>query len=124
MCGFNRLEKDHTQTTLLLHVDDMKIISSSERIINQVIDEIVAIYSNLTKQRERIINYLRVTFDYSIPRKGKITVANYIRDVLEGCADITGTADSPAHSNLYSVRTPFGDRNRERYHLMAAQLLH
>ena len=60
MCGFNRLEKDHTQTTLLLHVDDMKIISSSERIINQVIDEIVAIYSNLTKQRE---NYKLFTCD-------------------------------------------------------------
>ena len=45
MCVFNRLEKDHTQTTLLLHVDDMKIMSSSE--IIQVIDEIEAIYPNL-----------------------------------------------------------------------------
>ena len=49
MCVFNRLKKDHTQTTLLLHVDDMKIISSSEIITNQVIDEIEAIYPNQTK---------------------------------------------------------------------------
>ena len=105
MCVFNRLEKDHTQTTLLLHVDDMKIMSSSE--IIQVIDEIEAIYPNLTKQRGRIINYLGMTFDYTIPGKVKITMANYIRDVLEGCTDITGTADSPAHSNLFTVRTTF-----------------
>ena len=45
-----------------------------------------------------------MTSDYSIPGKVKITMANYIRDVLEGCTDITGTADSPAHSNLFTVR--------------------
>ena len=89
----HRLEKDHTQTTLLLHVDDMKIISSSEIIIDQVINEIEAIHPNLTEQ----INYLGMTFDYSIPGKTEITMANYIRNVLEGCADITGTADSSAH---------------------------
>ena len=93
----HRLEKDHTQTTLLLHVDDMKVISSSEIIIDQVINEIEAIHPNLTEQRGRIVNYLGMTFDYSIPGKAKITMANYIRNVLEGCADITGTADSSAH---------------------------
>ena len=76
MCVFNRLEKDHTQTTLLLHVDDMKIISSSEIIINQVIDEIEAIYPNQTKQRGKIINYLGMTFDYSILGKVKNTMSN------------------------------------------------
>ena len=129
MFDFKRLEKDHTQTTLLLHVDDMKIISSSEIIINQVINEIEAIYPNLTKQRGRIINYLGMTFDDSILGKVKIIMANYIRDVLEGYADITGTADSPAHSNLFTVRTTLispllGDRDRERFHSIAAQLLY
>ena len=89
----HRLEKDHNQTTLLLHVDDMKVISSSEIIIDQVINEIEAIHPNLTEQ----INCLGMTFDYSIPGKTEITMANYIRNVLEGCADITGTADSSAH---------------------------
>ena len=29
MCVFNRIEKDNSQTTLILHVDDMKITSNS-----------------------------------------------------------------------------------------------
>ena len=70
-----------------------------------------------------------MTFDYSILGKVKISMANYIRDVLEGCADITGKSDSPAHSNLFTVRAtlinPFlGDRDRERFRSIAAQLLY
>ena len=129
MCIFNRLEKDHTQTTLLLHVDDMKIISDSELIIDHVIDEIELIYPGLTKQRGRIINYLGMTFDYSVNGKVKITMENYVRDVLKGCEDIEGTSDSPAHSNLFSVRPVLmsellGDKDKERFHSIVAQLLY
>ena len=48
-------------------------------------------------------------------------MANYIRDMMEGCADITGTADSPAHSLISPL---LGDRDRERFHSTAAQLLY
>ena len=37
-----------------------------------------------------------MTFDDSILGKVKITMANYIRDVLEGCTDITGTIGAGA----------------------------
>ena len=90
-CVFNRTERDHSQTTLLLHVDDMKIIYNNELNVNQVIEIIENIYLGLTKQRVRIINYLGMTSDYSVPEKVKITMKNYVRDVLEGCSDMTGT---------------------------------
>ena len=129
MCIFNRLEKDHSQTTLLLHVDDMKIMSDSESIIDHVIDEIELIYPGLTKQRGRIINYLGMTFDYSVSGKVKITMENYVREVLKGCEDIEGTSDSPAHSNLFSVlpvstSALLGDKDKERFHSVVAQLLY
>ena len=129
MCVFNRIEKDNSQTTLMLHVDDMKITSKNEFIIDQVIEEIEALYPGLSKQRGRIINYLGMTFDYSISGKVKITMANYIKDVLEGCADIPGTTDFPAHNNLFRIRLTkdsslLGDKDRERFHSLVAQLLY
>ena len=102
-CVFNRTEKDHTQTTLLLHVDDMKIICDNELNVNQAIGEIEITYPGLTKQRGRTINYLGMTFDYSVPEKVKMKMKKYVRDVHEGCSDMTGTAESPAQSNLFSV---------------------
>ena len=44
MCVFNRIEKDNTQTTLILHVDDMKITSNNESNIDQVKAEIEILY--------------------------------------------------------------------------------
>ena len=40
VCVFNRTESDNSQTTLMLHVDDMKITCATELIIDQVIKEI------------------------------------------------------------------------------------
>ena len=63
ICVFNGIEKDNTQTTLILYVDEMKITSNSEFNIDQVIAEIEILYPGLTKQRGRIINYIGMTFD-------------------------------------------------------------
>ena len=65
-CVFNRTEKDHSQTTLLLHVDDMKTICNNELNVDQVIEEIEIIYPGLTKQRGQIINYLGMIFFCSV----------------------------------------------------------
>ena len=51
--------------------------------------------TNVTEKR------LDCAGDYSVPEKVKITMKNYVRDVLEGCSDMTGTAESPAQSNLF-----------------------
>ena len=64
ICVFNRTESDNSQTTLMLHVDDMKITCATELIIDQVIKEIEQLYPGLSKQRGKIINYLGMNFDY------------------------------------------------------------
>ena len=129
MCVFNRIEKDNTQTTLILHVDDMKITSNNESNIDQVIAEIEILYPGLTKQRGRIINYIGMTFDYSMHNCVRITMANYINEVLEGCTDMSGKSQTPAHSNLFDIRpieaSPLlTDEGNERFHSVTAQLLY
>ena len=105
----------------------MKIICNNELNVDQAIEEIESIYPGFTKQRDRIINYLGMTFDYSVPKKVKITMKNYVRDVLEWCSNMTGTGESLAQSYLFSVTLVslnplLGDKDKERFHTITAQL--
>jgi hypothetical protein len=49
MCIFNRRETDGCQTTICLHVDDMKITCVNEIKLDHVINEIESIYPGLSK---------------------------------------------------------------------------
>ena len=129
ICVFDKIEKDNTQTTLILHVDRMKITGNSEFNIDQVIAEIEILYPGLTKQRGRIINYIGMTFDYSKHDCVRITMSNYINEVLEGCTVMAGKSQTPAHSNLFDIRSIedsplLADEDRERFHSVTAQLLY
>ena len=57
ICVFNRTELDSTQTTLVIHVDDMMISSRDEKHIDNTILEIERLYPGLTKSRGRVLNY-------------------------------------------------------------------
>ena len=49
--------------------------------------------------------YLGMWLDYSIPGEVRISVEEYLRGVLDNFpADITETPETPAASNLFSVR--------------------
>ena len=80
-------------------------------------------------QRGRIINCIGMTFDYSKHGCVRITMANYINEVLEGCTDMSGKSQTPAHSNLFDIRpieaSPLlTDEDKERFHSVTAQLLY
>ena len=90
--------------TLILLVDDIDITSSNEFNIDQVIAEIEILYPGLTNQRGRIIKYIGMTFDYSKHGCVRITMANYINEVLEGCTDMSRKLQTPAHSNHFDIR--------------------
>ena len=49
ICVSNRTELDSTQTTLVIHVDDMMISSRDEKRIDSIISEIERLYPGLTK---------------------------------------------------------------------------
>ena len=127
ICVFNRIENDNSKTTLILHVDDMKISCKTELLITQVIKEIEAIlYPGLTKQRGRIINYLGMSFDYSEKNKVIITMANFVSEILAEWTNVTGTAETPAAPYLFRVRTQdesplLNDVEREKFHRVVAQ---
>ena len=68
-----------------------------------------------------------MTFDYSVKGQVKITMSSYITELLQGCSDMLGAAHTPAHSNLFNVRSiqdspELSDTEREMLHSVTAQL--
>ena len=103
MCVFNRIESDGSQSTLIIHVDDMKITAKSEEHIDGIIKEIGNYYPKLQVHRGRVFNYLGMVFDYTEIGKCKITMPNFTDALLDFCADIHGIAPSPARNELFKV---------------------
>ena len=50
-CVFNRTEHDNTQTSLVIHVDDIIIAASAESRVDDIVKQIETIYPSLTKHR-------------------------------------------------------------------------
>ena len=128
ICVFNRTESDNTQTSLVIHVDDMIITASNESRIDDVIKQIETVYPGLTKHRGKVLNYRGITFDFSKEGCDKMTMEGFVQDLIEGCKDMPGTANTPARANLFTIPdesdSPLPDNLRERFHSITATLLY
>jgi hypothetical protein len=126
-CVFNRIEADNEQTTLAVHVDDMEILAANEAAIDLLLDQLKSRFPKLSVHRGRVLDYLGMTFDFSVPGKVKITMNGYVTDLLKDCDDIPGTVDTPATSTLFSVSESSPSLSqvaRERFHSLVAKLLY
>ena len=101
ICVFNRTESDNTQTSLVINVDDMIITASSESRVYDVIKQIETIYPGLTKHREKVLNYIGMTFDFSKEGCVKMTMGDFVQDLIGGCKDMPGTATNEPIYSLY-----------------------
>lgn len=101
LCVFNRTT-DGVQCTICLHVDDLKITSVNEDLIEDTIAQLTAKYKTVTVHRGLIHSYLGMTFDYSTLGKVKITMEKFVADLLKDC-EVTGTAATPATVHLFEI---------------------
>ena len=128
ICVFNRTELDNTQTSLVIHVDDMLITALHESRVDDVIQQIEIIYPGLTKHRGKVLNYIGMTFDFTKEGSVKITMQGFVQDLIEGCKDMPRTANTPAQSHLFTVLDEcdlaLPDNLRERFHSITAKLLY
>lgn len=127
ICVFNRRESDWSQTTIALHVDDMKITSATEESLDLLINQLESVYPGLSVKRGRVFDYLGMTFDYSIAGKVKITMSGYVKEILTTYESITGVATTPAGNNLFMVNdksTLLLNVEKEYYHSLTAKLLY
>ena len=129
ICVFNRIEACGSQTTCVIHVDDMMITCKDQKHLDMLIDSIELTYPGLTKYKDKVLNYLGMTFDFTATGKVKITMEGYIGELLKGCEDLKGTAPTPAKAELFQVNPEssdplLDDKMREKFHSITAQLLY
>jgi hypothetical protein len=125
-CVFNRSE-DSTQTTIVLHVDDMLITTGSEAHIDRLLQQLSQQYPDLTVHRGRQLDYLGMHLNWETAGKCYVTMPAYVDDVLTFGANIKGVSKTPAAESLFTV-TPdspvLNSAEREFYHSLTAKLLY
>jgi len=127
MCVFNRIEEDGSQSSLIVHVDDVFISANSEATIDKIISDISGIYPSLEIHRGRVLDYLGMTFDFTEVGKCAVTMHGYVSDLMEFCESITGVAQTPAGNNLFRVREDsplLPNADSEFFHSLTAKLLY
>ena len=113
------------------HVDDLKISHADPDVVTSVIKKISEVFGKeapLTVNRGKQHDYLGMNLDFSKENKVTIRMKNYINDLLnEAPSDMSGTANSPAASHLFTVNNQnpvYLDRQTaDLFHTMVAKLL-
>jgi hypothetical protein len=123
-CVFNRVEVDGSQCTLAVHVDDMLVTSGSEHSIDMLVEELEASFPNLSVSRGRKLNYLGMVFDFSGKGKVKITMDNFLSDLLKGVEHIPGVSTTPATTSLFSVgeSEALASDRKEEFHSLVCKV--
>jgi hypothetical protein len=87
---------------VMLYVDDLKARGSQE-LTEELVRLLTIDYKEITVNRGKIHSYLGMLFDYSVPGEVKITMDNYINELLEEYNWIQKTASTPAAVNFFDI---------------------
>jgi hypothetical protein len=105
-CVVNKII-DGSQSTILWHVDDLKISHVSAKVNDLIIAKLEERYGQegpLSVTRGKVHDYLGMTIDFSVPGKVIFKMDDYIERLLEECPeDMGGTAVTPAAEYLFKV---------------------
>ena len=124
-CVYNREDKQGNKSTMLEHVDDVLISAGDDGQRDEIMKEIEDKFRELTKQKGKILNFIGMTFDYTV----KITMKGYVDDLIESIdkrENFKGIAADPAKSDLVEVQggSLLDDKEREFFHTLTAKLLY
>jgi hypothetical protein len=112
------------------HVDDIKMSHEDAKKVTRLITWLKSIYGeDMRVSRGRVHDYLGMILDFTNKGEAKVTMIDYLKGVINDFPEIiTGTAITPATTNLFDVR-PDDERkvlNEEQaraFHHPVAQLL-
>jgi hypothetical protein len=101
-CIFNRREKDGTITTILLYVDDGKVICSNAEVADEIVKHIEEKYGKMKIQTGDILNYLGCKFNYSEGKLVLITQRGHIDKLLK-MIPVSKVSGTPAARDLHTI---------------------
>jgi hypothetical protein len=99
---------NNNQITIQFHVDDLKISHKEQSVVDSVLNDLNIKFGTkkkpLVASTGMIHDYLCITIDYSELEKAKLTMYDYLEDIIsEMPDDMNGTAPTPASANMFDV---------------------
>ena len=125
VCVFNR-RVGNKQCTIVLHVDDLMITCCDQAIIDELITALRDKYQEIEVKKGPVLSYVGMTFDFSVEGRVTVSMKGYVYDLLD-TLDMTGTARTPATSDLFTVREDcpkLPQDRREQFHSNVAKVLY
>ena len=117
-CVVNKMIKG-SQRTILWQVDDLKISHIDLNVVTAIIKLLEGEFgkdASLTITHGKVQDYLGMTINYISPGKVKISMINYIDNMLaELPDDMSGESATPAGNHLYQVNTVDGIKPTEEH---------
>jgi len=112
-CVFNKLGGAGHQITVVLHVDDMLITCVDDCEIDGLIKALEDSYQGVTAHRERVLDFIGMTFDFTAPGQVSVTMAKCVEDIVSGAISADSiilnggelrVRHTPATDRLFDIR--------------------
>lgn len=123
-CTMNKII-DGEQATIVWHVDDLKISHKSEQCVRSILSDLESEFgkvSPLTTTLGKVHDYLGMTIDYSVDKKVRFTMFDYLHEIIENLPEhliATRNTTSPAADHLFTV-----NEDAERLNTADAEIFH
>ena len=124
-CVYNAIIRD-IQITLCLYVDDLLLTCVDQKLLDDVIIDIDALFLGTTLHRGLSHSYIGMMFDFSVPGSVSIRMDGYTEDFLREY-EVVGVAATPAKTDLFDIDATsqqLDDAGREEFHSRVAKLLY
>ena len=124
-CVFNKKCTDGNQTTIVLHVDDLLVTNANESNLDAFYSYLKGVYKETRIVRGKVLDYVGMSFDFTVPGEAKVTMANCINDILGDGEDLK-EAITPASSTLFDIRpaTKATTEENKWFHSVTAKVLY
>jgi len=83
---FDWTDNDGVQITIVVHVDDLLISSASVTNLASFEQYLKSIYPQISVHHEAILDYIGITFNFTVQGKVSITMENCVSDILSDCS--------------------------------------
>ena len=102
------------------------ITAATEQHLDKVIRDTKSVFGDITVARGKNHDYLGMNFDFSDMERVKISMTNYVEELLKECK-VEGITSFPANNNLFQheeTSALLRKEDREYFHTTVAQLLY
>ena len=124
-CVFNEVGVDGAQITVVMHVDDLFVVSMSDASLEKFENYMRRVYKEIKVSKGKVLDYIGMTFDYVVPGQVCITMDNCERDILSECG-VWELRQTPASASLFDTRDAprVSDEDTQFFRTFVAKMLY